>query len=113
MKLRRLAVSLCLCLGALAALGAAPAAAETIWNLEMHHTQTNFPPGGSAQYWLDLNNVGSSGSSGPIELSVELPAGMTSKAVIVGEEQTNGPLLKWSCSGASGATEVQCETEEG
>ena len=113
MKLRRLAISLCLCLGAFAALGAAPAAAETIWNLEMHHNQTNFPPGASAQYWLDLNNVGSSGSSGPIELSLELPAGMTSKAVIVGEEQTSGPSLKWSCTGASGATEVQCETEEG
>lgn len=39
---RRLALLGSLCALALCALGAAPAAAATVWNLEMHHNQTNF-----------------------------------------------------------------------
>jgi hypothetical protein len=116
MRPRGLALALALCgaLGALGCLGAAPAAAATVWNLEMHHNQTDFPPGGKAQYWFDLDNVGSSPSSGPIKLTVELPTGLTRSQVLTsklgfGKE----PELKWSCPGAAGDTTVQCETEEG
>ena len=65
------------------------------------------------QYWFALDNVGLSASSGPIKLTVELPAGLTSAKVILGEEQISGPALKWHCSGETGATTVQCETESG
>ena len=65
------------------------------------------------QYWFALDNVGPSASSGPIKLTVELPAGLTSAKVILGEEQISGPALKWHCSGETGATTVQCETESG
>ncbi len=67
------------------------------------------------QYWFDLANVGSSASSGPIELSVELPPGITGKKVIVGEEQVSGPPLEWSepCLGESGGSTVVCTTEGG
>ena len=67
------------------------------------------------QYWFDLNNVGSSASSGPIDLTINLPAGLTSKKVIVGDEFTSGPALTWSlpCSGESGATTVECHTTAG
>jgi hypothetical protein len=113
MKLRGLISALCACLLALGALAAAPASAATVWNLEMHHNETNFPPGGKAQYWFDLDNVGSSPSAGPITLSVALPAGITRKAVLIGEEFTSGPKLKWSCPGSVGDSTVTCATEEG
>ena len=62
------------------------------------------------QYWFDLNNVGSTASAGPISLTVNLPAGVTSQAVIVGSEQINDLSPTWSCTGESGAATVHCET---
>ena len=54
MKLRRIALLGVLgAIGALGSLGAAPASAATTWNLDLHHNQTNFPPGGDRQYWVD------------------------------------------------------------
>jgi hypothetical protein len=111
--IRRAALILALCLGSLGAVGAAPAAAAPVWNLELHHNPTNFSPGTSGQYWLDLDNVGTSASSGPVSFTVELPVGITSEAVIVGEEFMLGPQLKWSCTGETGASIVECESEEG
>ncbi len=110
---RRLLVVLgVLVVGAVGSIGAAPAfAAGPVWNLEMHHDQTNFPPGGKAQYRLDLNNVGAGPSSGPISLTVHLPAGLTLSRVIVGEEfARSAPVLTWSCTGA---TTVECHTTAG
>src|SRR6478609_7286892 len=99
MTLRRIAL-----LTVLSALGilsfAASASAATIWNLDIHHNQTNFPPGGKAQLWFDVNNVGSTDSSGPITLSVKLPAGLSRAKV--GENATDFVDFKWSCPGSAG-----------
>jgi hypothetical protein len=108
---RRLALWICLSLAALGALGAAQAQAATVWNLEIHHNQTNFPPGGKAQYWLDLNNVGSSASAGQVSLTVELPAGITLAKALTGEIFEFRPVveLEWSCAGT---TTVECTTTD-
>jgi len=116
--LRRASLAACLCFGLLGTFGAS-AQAATVWNLEMHHHETNFPPGGKAQYWLDLNNVGSSASSGQITIVTELPAEMALTAppgkplpepITEKFDFVAGPKLKWNCSGT---TTVTCKTEEG
>jgi hypothetical protein len=63
------------------------------------------------QYWLDLDNVGSSASSGEIKLTLHLPAGITlAKVMPPGDEFTVGPELIWSCTGAA---TVECHTTKG
>jgi len=111
-RLRRLLLAALLCLCASGAVAASAQAAAT-WNLEMHHNETNFPPGGKAQYWFDINNVGSSASSGPITLTAALPAGLALVQAITESKKFEflpGPTLKWSCTGSS---TVVCKTEEG
>ncbi len=113
MKRQRLLLLAALAICAIGARGAAPAlAAGPAWNLEMHHEQTNFSPGGKAQYRLDLSNVGAGPSSGPISVTVQLPVGITLDRVIPGEEEfnSNAPVLTWSCTGAS---TVECHTAAG
>ena len=59
MKLRRIALLTSLTATcALGLVGAAPAAATPVWNLDIHHNETNFPPGGTAEYSFDIANIG-------------------------------------------------------
>ena len=111
MSPRRL-ISICtLALCSLGLLGAASAsAAAPIWNFDIHHNETNFPPGGTAEYWFDVNNVGDAATSGPLTLKVNLPNGLTRAAV-----RDNGlfaGFLNWSCPGAPGAKSVTCTTND-
>ena len=106
MKLRGLAL-----LTALGALGfgfasVAPASAAVVWNLDLHHNQTHFAPGQTGQYWVDVNNVGGTPSSGPVTLKVNLPAGMTRAAVLESSPSAN----IWSCPGALGDVSFTCTT---
>jgi hypothetical protein len=107
-NLRRIAL-----LSALAALGsllsAGGALGATVWNLDVHHNETNFPPGGTAQLWFDINNVGSTASGGPIELSVKLPKGLSRAKVR--ENDTDFVNIKWSCPGSVGSNSFNCTTE--
>ncbi|HXS34922.1 MAG TPA: hypothetical protein VN758_14260, partial [Solirubrobacterales bacterium] len=105
MKLRGIALLTSLC--ALGLIAAAPASADVFWNLDLHHNETNFAPGGTGQYWVDLSNVGDSDSSGPITLKVTLPKGITRNAVrgIVNPGQT---IPAWSCPGSVGDTSFTC-----
>ena len=111
-NLRRIAL-----LTALAALGslsmAANAFGETIWNLDVHHNETNFPPGGTAQLWFDINNVGSTASSGPINLSVKLPKGLSRAKVRENTTEFAAVDVKWSCPGSVGNNSFNCTTTEG
>ena len=100
-------------LAAVFLLFAGSASAATVWNLGMHHNQTNFPPGGKAQYWFNFENVGSSASSGPLKLTLNLPPGLTSSAVVPGEEFLTLAPLTWNCTGANGASTVECSTTAG
>jgi hypothetical protein len=91
-------------------LGAASAqAAEPIWNLDIHHNQTNFPPGGTGQYWFDINNVGSSDTEGTITLTVKLPPGITRDSVLNSGFGT--PEVSWKCPGIKGASTFTCTTK--
>ncbi len=107
MKLRRLA--LLTSLGALGLIAAAPASAEVIWNLDLHHNETNFAPGQTGQYWVDLQNVGDTDSSGPITLKVTLPGGVTRNAV---RQLVNFVKTAWSCPGSVGDTSFTCTLDQ-
>jgi len=97
-------VAACAALGLVAA---APASGATYWNLDLHHNETNFPPGDVAQYWIELANVGNTPSSGPVTVTVNLPKGLTRQAVMnfVG----HAPEI-WSCPGAPGDVTITCTT---
>jgi hypothetical protein len=114
MKLRRKALLISLtAVGALGLIGAAPAAAMPIWNLDIHHNETNFPAGGSAEYSFDISNIGDTDTSGPITLSLQLPAGVTRDSLRIESEGNNshdGNTLVWSCPGSPGDTTVTCTT---
>ena len=104
MSLRRLAL-----LTALGALGfTSSASAATVWNLDVHHNETNFPPGGTGQLWFDINNVGTTDSSGPITLEVKLPTGLTRKKVA--DAEFDFLDLTWSCPGSVGDKSFTCTT---
>jgi uncharacterized repeat protein (TIGR01451 family) len=89
----------------LGVVGVLPAAASaaTIWNLGLHHAQTNFAPGSLAQYWVDVDNVGDTPSSGTVTVTLTLPPGMTRDALL----STQG-AQPWSCPGAPGDVVFTC-----
>jgi hypothetical protein len=95
-------------LAALCVAAPASAAPATIWNLDIHHNETNFPPGGTAQYWFDVGNVGDAASSGPTTLTINLPGGITRNSV----QLLSGFGVSWSCPGAPGDSVVVCTTTD-
>lgn len=96
--------------GVFGAVATAPASAATVWNLELHHNQTNFPPGGSADYWINVNNVGDTASSGPITLTVDLPAGVTFQSMRQNTSTAQEIHAEWTCAGPAGGSVVTCTT---
>ncbi len=111
--MRRLAlITALVVIGALGSAETASAASPPILNLGMHHNETNFPPGGIAEYWFDINNLGDVPTSGPIKLTVNLPAGLTFQQA---DSRTNldsmGGELTWNCPTPAGSTTVECTTE--
>ena len=92
---------------ALLGVAATSASATPILTLQMHHAETNFPPGGVAEYWFDITNAGGSATSEPITLKVTLPSGITRESVQEGESTNE---LKWSCPGSPGAHSFTCTT---
>ncbi|HVY79015.1 MAG TPA: hypothetical protein VG898_10960 [Solirubrobacterales bacterium] len=91
---------------------ASAASAAPVWNLDLHHAPTNFTPSQEADYWLDIYNVGDAPSSGPVTVTLSLPAGITRKEVIENFDVTafNTPGLTWSCPGAPGDSTFTCTT---
>jgi len=110
---RRLISTVALALCSIGLLGAASASAAPIWNLDLHHNQTHFPAGGEGQYWVDIENVGTSASSGPATLTINLPTGITRKGLmnftVFGGAGTE---LHWKCPGVVGAKSFTCTTTE-
>ena len=108
MKLR--GIALLTALGVLGLGATAPSAsAEPVWNLDMHHNQTHFTPGGKSQYWFALNNVGDSASTEPITLKVTLPSGITRDSVQQGGPE---PISQWSCPGSVGDKSFTCTSSQ-
>jgi hypothetical protein len=111
MKLRRFATLASLtAIGALGLATASPAAATPLWNLDLQHLETNFHPGSTGEYWVDVNNVGDTDTSGPITLTIKLPSGLTRESVRMSGDYVNYPLLNWKCPGAAGSTTIVCTT---
>src|SRR4051812_38641442 len=111
MKLRRLALFVSLTvIGALGLTTASAAtAAAPLWNLDLHHLETNFHPGETAEYWVDVNNVGDAGTSGPVTLTIKLAPGLGRQSVRESNDYVrNGEEVKWKCPGAVGSTTIVC-----
>jgi uncharacterized repeat protein (TIGR01451 family) len=100
--------------GLLCSAASAGAATEPVWNLDIHHDQTNFPPGGTAELTFDVRNIGDSATTGPVTLTVTLPAGLTREAVVLDEGVGSGTLSEkqWVCPGAPGDSTFTCTTSE-
>ncbi len=109
MRLRRIALLSTL---ALLAFGASQASAVTVWNLDIHHSPTNFVPGSTGDYWLDVTNQGGTGSSGPVTVTFDLPAGLSRNSIQHNFDRAyfEDAKLTWSCPGAPGDTTVTCTT---
>ncbi len=89
-------------------------AAAPLFNLDIHHNQTNFAPGGTGEYWLEVNNVGDADTTGPITLTLNLPTGLSRSSVRLAIAD-NGAFLNygaanWSCPGSPGDASVICTT---
>jgi hypothetical protein len=113
MKLRRLALLTSLTATcAFGAVAAAPAAASPVWKLDIHHNETNFPPGGNAEYSFDVANIGDTDSSGPVTLTLNLPTGLTRSSVRLEKGTVFGGDTAWSCPGSPGDTTIVCTTPD-
>ena len=108
MNIRRIATLSILALFVLGAQSATSASAAPVWNLEIHHNQTNFAPGETGEYWFDITNVGDTASSGPITLALKLPAGLTRDGVT--DTNFGFPETKWNCPGSAGESSFTCTT---
>jgi hypothetical protein len=112
MKLRSLIPTFAVALAFFSSVGAAPAVAEPIWNLGIHHNETNFAPGAAGpaapEYWFSVENVGPDDSSGLVTLTVQLPDGLARQEVR--QANTTSFNAVWSCPGNPGDTVVVCTT---
>jgi len=113
MNLRRIALSIAI--GALAVPAwAAGAQAAPVWSLDIHHNQTNFAPGSTGEYWIEVDNVGDADTSGPITVKLNLPSGITRNSVrhAIGDKGAyfNYGDVKWTCPGSPGDSSVTCTT---
>ncbi|HXS32311.1 MAG TPA: hypothetical protein VN758_00885, partial [Solirubrobacterales bacterium] len=112
MKLRGILLKSALGALALVSLGAGPAGAEVIWNIDLHHNETNFAPGETGQYWVDLENAGDSASSGAITVQVKLPNGITRDKALLGPPNGAASSEIWSCPGIAGDKSFTCTTSQ-
>ncbi len=97
-------------LTAQAALGTSGATAQPLWNLDMHHEQTDFPPGGTGELSFDVRNLGDTASSGTTTLHVSLPTGITFAADHLDSATVNGTGTAWECRNAAGKSSFSCTT---
>jgi hypothetical protein len=88
----------------------AQASAAPLWNLDIHHDQTNFTPGGTAELSFDIRNLGDTASTGTTTLQVNLPSGVTRNSLLLDEGTNNGTGTEWECPGRPGDTSFTCTT---
>jgi len=106
--LRSVFIAVLLAFSLVGIVGASSAAALPVWNIDIHHNPTSFPPGGTGEYWFDVENVGDTATSGTVTLTINLPGGVTRNSVRLEEKGGVG----WNCPGAAGATTVTCTSSE-
>jgi hypothetical protein len=113
MKLRRKALlTLLTATCALGLIAAAPAAASPAWNLDIHHNETNFAPGAHPEFSFDVSNIGDTDSSGPVTLTLDLPAGLSRNSVRSEFFTFQGGEAVWNCPGSPGDAIVTCTTTD-
>jgi hypothetical protein len=86
------------------------AVAAPVWHIDIEHHESNFPPGGTAEYWVGVANVGDTDSSGPVTLTFDLPSGMTRESVRTSFDFVYFPEIGWSCPGSAGDSTIVCTT---
>jgi uncharacterized repeat protein (TIGR01451 family) len=102
----------CLSVGLLVCSAAAGATTGPVWNLDIHHDQTNFTPGATAELTFDIRNMGDTDSAGPITFTVHLPAGITRESFRLDEGNIEGTETPWECPGSPGDSIFTCTTTE-
>jgi hypothetical protein len=111
---RRLTLALgCVFIGLLACSAGAGAATGPVWNLDIHHDQTNFTPGSTAELTFDIRNIGDTATASPVTLTVDLPAGLTRESVLLDSGVTLVSAEKnWECPGSPGESTFTCTTND-
>jgi hypothetical protein len=84
----------------------APATAAPLFRLDLHHNPTNFAPGASGDYAVEIANLGDTASSGPLTLRLVLPNGLGRAAI------AQGGAPSWSCPGSPGDKTTICTTSD-
>jgi hypothetical protein len=113
MKLRRIAfLTLLTATCAVGLVAAGPAFASPLWHLDIHHNETNFPPGGTGEYWFDVDNLGDEDTSGPVTLTLDLPPGLTLHSTRSEFFTWEGGDIEWSCPASPGDSTITCTTAE-
>jgi len=92
---------------------AASANATPIWNVESEAMPTVFQPGdgaGDDAYYITLENIGNTSSSGTVTVVDRLPAAVTTAAAPGTQpaEISGQGEGQWSCSGGAGQSVVTC-----
>jgi hypothetical protein len=111
-RFSRIATVVIIGTAALFAAAGAQAATGPVWNLDIHHDQTNFPPGGTAELAFDVRNIGDTATSGPVTLTVVLPAGITRDSYRLDNGTIGGTETQWSCPGSPGDSTFTCTTND-
>ncbi len=83
---------------------AASASAPPLFRIDLHHNPTNFAPGASGDYEVEIANLGDTASSGPLSLRLVLPNGLGRDSIA-----QSGPPT-WSCPGSPGDKTMICTT---
>ncbi len=99
---RRLIVAVSAALAVLAVLAVAPRAAQAApaYHVTQERYPTNFAPGGTGTIYIDLENAGTSATSGQTTIVNELPAGLTATSVAA----NGGVYAGWDCTGTTTIT---------
>ncbi|HWO83743.1 MAG TPA: hypothetical protein VNM38_08140 [Solirubrobacterales bacterium] len=82
------------------------AQAASAWSLAVHHAPTNFPPGGTGEYWFDVENTGGEDSVGSTVVRIHLPNDLSRISAGSPADAT----VPWTCPGTTGDTEIVCTT---
>ncbi len=108
-RVRRLVLVTTILVVGIAALdGVAGAAAAPLIEPELHTQPTHLPPGGQGDLWLNLQNISDEPAPPGLEVTWQLPPGLTADSVHTVAVLVNDPGVEWDCGSVGGASTFTC-----